>query len=105
MMKVEEPCLEMSLQTSEAAGNLPNNNNNNRWLQVRAGIQLLVSRMVLLERLSTAWQCSPLWSVLMGFTCPFIVFTLTLTALSNKTLFVVQDNLLICVQVKDFPST
>lgn len=54
MMKVEEPCLEMSLQTSEAAGNLPNNNNNNRWLQVRAGIQLLVSRMVLLEWLSTA---------------------------------------------------
>lgn len=47
----------------------------------------------------------PSMVVLMGFTCPFIVFTLTLTALSNKTLFVVQDNLLICVQVKDFPST
>lgn len=26
-MKVKEPCLEMSLQTSEAAGNLSNNNN------------------------------------------------------------------------------
>lgn len=26
-MKVEEPCLEMSLQTSEAAWNLSNNNN------------------------------------------------------------------------------
>lgn len=112
-MKVKEPCLEMSLQTSEAAGNLSNNNNKKEMATIRAGIQKDgPSALSWGEGLSSkagglcwAWQCSLLWTVLMGFTCSFVVSTLTLNMLSNKTLFVVQNNLLICVPVKDFPST
>lgn len=84
-----------------------------RWLQIRAGIQKDgPSALSWGEGLSSkagglcwAWQCSLLWTILMGFTCSFVVSTLTLNMLSNKTLFVVQNNLLICVPVKDFPST